>query len=65
MTAAERYLLLALRLGRHVDGLVDSYYGPAELQQQAKPRARSTRRSSQQTAMRCSPSCRTAGSTTR
>jgi hypothetical protein len=36
MTAAERYLLLALRLGRHVDGLVDSYYGPAELQQQAE-----------------------------
>ena len=34
MTAAERYLVLGLRLGRHVDGLVDSYYGPAELQQQ-------------------------------
>jgi hypothetical protein len=27
----ERYLLLGLRLGRHVDGLVDSYYGPPEL----------------------------------
>jgi hypothetical protein len=36
MTEAERYLLLALRLGRHVDGLVDSYYGPPELQQQAE-----------------------------
>src|SRR6476646_3054829 len=36
MTAAERYLLLALRLGRHVDGLVDSYYGPAERQQQVE-----------------------------
>jgi hypothetical protein len=36
MTAAERYLQLALRLGRHVDGLVDSYYGPAELQQQVE-----------------------------
>ena len=36
MTAAERYLLLALRLGRHVDGLVDSYYGPVELQQQVE-----------------------------
>ena len=36
MTVAERYLLLALRLGRHVDGLVDSYYGPAELQQQVE-----------------------------
>jgi hypothetical protein len=31
MTAAERYVLLGLRLGRHVDGLVDSYYGPSEL----------------------------------
>ncbi len=27
----ERYLTLGLQLGRHVDGLVDSYYGPAEL----------------------------------
>jgi hypothetical protein len=26
-----RYLLLGLRLGRHVDGLVDAYFGPAEL----------------------------------
>ena len=34
MTPAERYLLLGLRLGRHVDGLVDSYYGPAELEHQ-------------------------------
>ncbi len=34
MTAAERYLQLGLRLGRHVDGLVDSYYGPAELKEQ-------------------------------
>ncbi len=25
------YLLLGLRLGRHVEGLVDSYYGPPEL----------------------------------
>jgi hypothetical protein len=29
--AVERYLLLGLRLGRHVDGLVDFYYGPQEL----------------------------------
>jgi hypothetical protein len=28
---AERYLLLGLRLGRHVDGLVDAYFGPPEL----------------------------------
>jgi hypothetical protein len=27
----ERYLLLALRLGRHIDGFVDFYYGPPEL----------------------------------
>jgi hypothetical protein len=26
----ERYLVLGLRLGRHIDGLVDSYTGPAE-----------------------------------
>ena len=30
-TAAERYLKLGLRLGRHVDGIVDSYAGPAEI----------------------------------
>ena len=30
-SAAERYLQLGLRLGRHVDGLVDSYFGPPEL----------------------------------
>ena len=28
---AEQYLELCLRLGRHVDGLVDAYYGPAEI----------------------------------
>jgi hypothetical protein len=31
MDVVERYLLLGLRLGRHVDGLVDAYYGPPEL----------------------------------
>jgi len=31
LSAAEEYLLLGLRLGRHVDGLVDAYYGPPEL----------------------------------
>jgi hypothetical protein len=30
---AERYLLLGLRLGKHVDGLVDGYFGPEHLQQ--------------------------------
>jgi hypothetical protein len=34
VSAAEDYLLLGLRLGRHVDGLVDSYCGPAELKEQ-------------------------------
>ena len=29
---AERYLRLGLQLGRHVEGLVDAYYGPPELQ---------------------------------
>ena len=29
----ERYLVLGLRLGRHVDGLVDAYFGPPELQE--------------------------------
>jgi hypothetical protein len=28
----ERYLLLALRLGRHLDALVDGYFGPPEIQ---------------------------------
>src|SRR4051812_39203118 len=32
MTPAERYLQLGLRLGRHLDGLVDAYYGPPEIQ---------------------------------
>ena len=36
MTPAERYILLGLRLGRHVAGLVDSYYGPEELSEQAE-----------------------------
>jgi hypothetical protein len=31
MSAAERYLRLGLQLGRHVDGIVDSYCGPPEL----------------------------------
>jgi hypothetical protein len=29
--AVERYLRLGLHLGRHVDGVVDAYYGPPEL----------------------------------
>jgi hypothetical protein len=34
MSHAERYLELGLRLGKHVDGLVDAYYGPPELKEQ-------------------------------
>jgi hypothetical protein len=30
-SVVERYLLLGLRLGRHVEGIVDAYYGPPEL----------------------------------
>jgi hypothetical protein len=30
---SERYLEFCLRLGRHVDGLVDAYYGPAEIKE--------------------------------
>ena len=30
-SAAERYLLLGLQLGRHVEGIVDAYDGPPEL----------------------------------
>jgi hypothetical protein len=33
---SEDYIRLCLRLGRHVDGLVDSYYGPAELDDEVK-----------------------------
>jgi hypothetical protein len=29
--AVERYLMLGLQVGRHVDGIVDAYYGPPEL----------------------------------
>jgi hypothetical protein len=31
MSVEKRYLELCLRLGRHVDGLVDSYFGPPEI----------------------------------
>jgi hypothetical protein len=34
LSASERYLVLGLRLGKHVDGLVDAYYGPPELKEQ-------------------------------
>ncbi|MGH3076432.1 MAG: hypothetical protein ACRDQC_15950, partial [Gaiellales bacterium] len=30
-SAAERYLELGLRVGRHVEGIVDAYFGPPEL----------------------------------
>ena len=31
MDVVEGYLVLGLRMGRHVDGLVDAYFGPADL----------------------------------
>jgi hypothetical protein len=34
LNEAERYLQLGLRLGKHVEGLVDAYYGPPELKEQ-------------------------------
>jgi hypothetical protein len=36
MEVATRYIELGLRLGRHIDGLVDAYYGPPELAQQVE-----------------------------
>lgn len=36
MDFLERYLLLGLRLDRHIDGFVDAYYGPPELAEQVK-----------------------------
>jgi hypothetical protein len=39
LTHAERYLELGLRLGKHVEGLVDAYYGPPELQAQVEAEA--------------------------
>ena len=30
----DRYLILGLRLGKHVEGFVDSYYGPPEHREQ-------------------------------
>jgi hypothetical protein len=32
----ERYLLLGLRLGRHVEGFVDAYYGPSALKERVE-----------------------------
>ena len=31
LSAVERYLRLGLQLGRHIEGIVDAYYGPSEL----------------------------------
>jgi len=31
----DRYLTLGLHLGRHIDGLVDAYYGPPSLAEAA------------------------------
>ncbi len=36
MEVTTSYLELGLRMGRHIDGLVDAYYGPPELAQQVE-----------------------------
>ena len=36
MEVAAPYIELGLRLGRHIDGLVDAYYGPPELAEQVE-----------------------------
>ena len=46
LNVVERYLLLGLRLGRHVDGFVDAYYGPPELAAQVDAEALVVRRRS-------------------
>ena len=62
----ERYLLLGLRLGRHVEGLVDAYYGPAELAAavECEPLGHA-RGASRPRGARSSTSSRTAGWATR
>jgi hypothetical protein len=35
-SAAERYVRLGLQVGRHVDGIVDAYFGPAELAEEVE-----------------------------
>lgn len=35
----ENYLLLGLRIGRHIDGFVDAYYGPKEFSNQVEAEA--------------------------
>ncbi len=37
--AVEQYLRLGLRLGKHIDGLVDAYYGPAALRREVDAEA--------------------------
>jgi hypothetical protein len=32
-TPAERYVVLGLQLGRHVEGIAEAYFGPPELAQ--------------------------------
>ena len=39
MPVVEDYILLGLRLGRHIDGMVDAYYGPPELEQRVNGEA--------------------------
>ena len=36
MSAAERYLRLGLQVDRHVEGIVDAYFGPPELAEEVE-----------------------------
>ena len=54
-----------MRLGRHVDGLVDAYYGPPELKEQVDAEPLADPQSWSRRATRCSPSSTTAGCATR
>ena len=69
MSVAERYIELGLRLGRHIDGLVDAYYGPQELSERVEAeelrepaRSQSTRRSARGDRRRRARASRRAGS---
>jgi hypothetical protein len=36
LSLVTRYITLGLALGRHLDGLVDAYYGPPDLQEESE-----------------------------
>ena len=65
VSAAERYLRLGLQLGRHVDGIVDAYFGPPELAAAVEAEPPVEPRRSSPSRRPCSTSSRTAGCATR